>query len=278
MDRAEIEKRIQSFPRWHYEFDLGGVKTPIFKPGHVNRHIQRKRYFFDPLVRLCGGSLAGKRVLDLGCNAGFWSLAAIEAGADYVFGIDGREMHVEQSEFVFEARELPREKYDFALGNVFEYDFARRGTFDVVLFLGLMYHIAKPVEIMDIISRANTDLLVIDTAVSILPGSYMRLKRENIDDPKMSADYTVVMHPSCQAVVDLAETFGYRAEVLKPRFTDYGGATVYRKGFRRGFICAKQTDLAGLDVPVERPSRRSRLAALGRFARRTARDILKGRD
>jgi ribosomal protein L11 methylase PrmA len=41
-------------------------------------------------------------VLDLGCNAGFWSLAAIDAGADLVVGIDGRQMHIDQANLVFE--------------------------------------------------------------------------------------------------------------------------------------------------------------------------------
>jgi predicted nicotinamide N-methyase len=35
-------------------------------------------------VRLFGGSLEGKRVLDLASNAGYWSLASIKAGANYV--------------------------------------------------------------------------------------------------------------------------------------------------------------------------------------------------
>lgn len=83
-DVHQLRERVAIFPRWHYEFDLNGVRTPIFNHRHVNRHEQRKNYFFRPLVRLCGGSLSGKRVLDLGCNAGFWSLMAIEAGADYV--------------------------------------------------------------------------------------------------------------------------------------------------------------------------------------------------
>ena len=38
--------------------------------------------------------LKGKRVLDLGCNAGFWSLNAAEAGADFVLGVDGRQIQV----------------------------------------------------------------------------------------------------------------------------------------------------------------------------------------
>ncbi|MEA2517439.1 MAG: tRNA (mo5U34)-methyltransferase, partial [Actinomycetota bacterium] len=122
-DAAELQRRIDEFDRWHYEFDLNGIKTPISDPTRVNRHNQRKRYFIDPIVQLLGGSLEGKRVLDLGCNAGFWSLAAIEAGADYVLGIDGRQMHVDQADLVFEVKGIDRGRYDFVTGNIFEYDF-----------------------------------------------------------------------------------------------------------------------------------------------------------
>lgn len=74
MDDAQIIEKIDSFARWHYQFDLRGHKTPIFDAGHVNRHRQRESYFFRPMVELLGGTLSGKRVLDLGCNAGFWAL------------------------------------------------------------------------------------------------------------------------------------------------------------------------------------------------------------
>src|SRR5450759_3603387 len=99
---TSLADRVDAFTQWHYEFDLGdGVVTPIFNRDHVNRHKQRARYFFDPLVNhCCGGSLAGKRVLDVGCNAGYWSLKALEAGADFVLGIDGRKMHVDQANLV----------------------------------------------------------------------------------------------------------------------------------------------------------------------------------
>ena len=58
----------------------------------VNRHQQRRSYFFDPLVNALGGSLRGRRVLDLGCSAELWSLLALQAGAEFVLGIDGRSM------------------------------------------------------------------------------------------------------------------------------------------------------------------------------------------
>jgi tRNA (mo5U34)-methyltransferase len=74
---------------------------------------------------LFGGSLEGKRVLDLGCNAGFWSLLSVEAGCEYVLGIDGRRMHVEQANFVFQVRGVERSRYEFLEANLFDLDSAR---------------------------------------------------------------------------------------------------------------------------------------------------------
>ena len=125
MRDEEIERKIAAFPRWHYEFDLRGHRTPIFRRAHAARHRQRQRYFFEPLVRLFGGSLEGKRVLDLGCNAGFWSLLSVEAGCEYVLGIDGRRMHVEQANFVFQVRGVERSRYEFLEANLFDLDSAR---------------------------------------------------------------------------------------------------------------------------------------------------------
>src|SRR5436309_830924 len=130
MDQQELRERVETFPLWNYEFDLDGVKTPAYRADRVNRHLQRRQMAFDPLVRLAGGSLSGKRVLDLGSNAGYWSLAAIEAGADFVFGIDGRQMHLDQANLVFEAKRVEPSRYHFELGNIFTYDFGE--AFDVV--------------------------------------------------------------------------------------------------------------------------------------------------
>jgi hypothetical protein len=76
MQGEEIKRKIASFPRGRNQFDLKGNLTSIFEENWINRHQQRKKYFFDPLVHLLGVSLAEKRLLAIGCNAGFWSLCA----------------------------------------------------------------------------------------------------------------------------------------------------------------------------------------------------------
>lgn len=278
-DAAELQRRISEFDRWHYEFDLNGIKTPISDPTRVNRHNQRKRYFIDPIVQLLGGSLEGKRVLDLGCNAGFWSLAAIEAGADYVLGIDGRQMHVDQANLVFEVKGVDRGRYDFVTGNIFDYDFATHGNFDIVLCLGLMYHISKHVQLLEIIDSVNDDVLLIDTALSLAPGSYMRVHKESTDSPRNTVDYDVVMSPTEKALTDMVGQFGYSTAVLKPRFTDWTGSPEYRFGQRKAFLSTKKTDLSGLTAPTEKIRTNLRpydvFWTLRRKAKRTKRALRK---
>jgi tRNA (mo5U34)-methyltransferase len=252
LDRATIRKRIDSFPRWHYEFDLAGEKTPIHPPSRATAHKERKRYFFDPLVELCGGSLEGKRVLDLGCNAGFWSLEALDRGAEFVLGVDGRDMHIEQAELVFDVKEIDGSRYEFAVGNVFDFDYSKFEDFDIVLCLGLMYHVSKPVELMEAIERVNSDICVIDTLVSLAPGSYFRLRWEDPENPLHSTDRDLVMSPTRRAMVDLAESFGYATVILHPEFESYRGGKNYRQGRRRCFICAKKSELSRISTPVER--------------------------
>jgi 2-polyprenyl-3-methyl-5-hydroxy-6-metoxy-1,4-benzoquinol methylase len=247
MNDNELQRRIGSFPRWHYQFDLCGHLTPIFDPAHVNRHRQRDYYFFRPLVDLCGGSLAGKRVLDLGCNAGFWSLRAIESECAFVLGIDGRQMHIDQANLVFGAKGVAESRYDFRCANLFDTMSRDIGSFDIVLCLGLLYHVSKPMTLLEWISRINTDLLVIDTSLSTRDGSLLELRRESLEEPRSACDYELVMYPTKAAVGDMVRQFGYETVCLKPRFSDYTGAEDFRTDRRRAFLCSKRTRLERLE-------------------------------
>jgi SAM-dependent methyltransferase len=245
MNRDELRARVDSFPQWHYQFDLDGVITPIFDKSHVIRHEQRSHYFFDALVSVCGESLKGRRVLDLGCNSGWWSLKAIDAGADFVAGIDGRQMHIDQANLVFEAKHVDPGRYEFIVGNVLT-DPWPVGEFDVVMFLGLLYHISKPVELMQRIAAVNTDLLVIDTQIIDAGGSYWLSFQEPLDEARNAVDFETVLHPSRKAVIDLGKQFGYNVVPLPLNMTSFRGSPDYMIGERLAFLCAKKTDLSRL--------------------------------
>ncbi len=263
MEAQELQERIARFSYWHYRFEFdGGVATPVYDRGQLNRHEQRRRYFFDALLALAGGTLAGRRVLDLGCNAGFWSLAAIDAGAEFVLGIDAREEFIEQAELVFEAKRIERARYRFERANVFDAELD--GSFDVVLCLGLIEQVAKPVELFELMRGAGAELIVIDTAVSRARSSSFELGR--LSDPRRVLEHEIVLIPSRQAVLDLAREFGFRAVPLALETSDWRGMDDYRSNRRLAFICSKGVPLDSVRA-AQRPGAASSLAALARAAR-----------
>jgi SAM-dependent methyltransferase len=267
MDETALIDAINGFDRWHYQFDLDGHLTPIHDGSKINRHVQRKKYFFDPLVALLGGSLKGKRVLDLGCNAGFWSLHAIEAGCEFVLGLEGREMHVEQANLVFDVKGVDEGRYRFVQANIFETEFAALGKFDVVLCLGLLYHVSKPIELIERIAEVGSDIVIIDTHLSSVGGAHFEIIHESTEDPRSAVDRELVLWPTRQAVRDMVQLFGYDVRMLKPRFDDYTGARDYREGHRRAFLCASRTDLSALQAPVESVPKTTRKSRLRRLLR-----------
>jgi SAM-dependent methyltransferase len=237
----EIAQKIASFPDWHYDFDLRGHRTC---PASVDKANQRVAHFMEPVIRHFGGSLNGKRVLDLGCNAGFFSLKAIEAACDFVLGIDGRQMHVDQANFVFEINEIDRKRYRFVCDNILDFDYGKEAPFDIVLCLGVLYHLNKPISLLEAIAPRNADMLVIDTKIHPDRGSFLELRRDDLSNLKDAVDYELVMVPTAQAVIDMAALFGYQAKMLALPKPTPPGMRKYQYGLMKTFVCTKESDLS----------------------------------
>lgn len=251
MDKAYIRRRIAEFPRWHYQFDIGGEFTPIHKLSCINRHKERRNYFFDPLIQLLGGSLKGARVLDLGCNAGFWSLCAVEAGCEFVLGIDGRAMHIEQADFVFEALGIEKRRYRFEQADVFNFNFQTCAPFDLVLCFGLLYHVNRPIDLLETIASVNSNLLAIDTSISRADGPFFELIYDDANDPRNAVNSGYVLWPTVKAVQSMVSRIGYNGVMLRPCFKCDEGVDDFIRGDRRAFICSKITDLQSLSQQAE---------------------------
>ena len=264
MDASELQDRIAAFPIWNYQFEFeGGVKTPIADWQRVNRQEQRFGYFFKALLSLTGGTLQGKRVLDLGCSSGLWALHAIEAGADFVLGIDGSQTAIEQAELVFEAKGVEQGRYSFEQANIFERELTEQ--FDIVLCLGLLNVTSKPVALFELIESSGAELLVLDTGLSRAATKLFEVDR--LIEPRNAVDYDMVLVPTRQAVVELAGQFGFQTVPLAQNITDYTSMEDYRNGERLAFICSKGMPLGTLEVEPPVPGN-AWLAGIDRTARR----------
>jgi tRNA (mo5U34)-methyltransferase len=110
-------------------------------------------------------NLTGWKVLDIGCNAGFYAVELAKRGAE-VLAVDLDTHYLKQAEWVAEKFGL-NDRISFRQMQV--YDFAQyRGTFDLVWFMGVFYHLRYPLLALDIIAQKTSGMMVFQTLS--LPG------------------------------------------------------------------------------------------------------------
>ncbi|MEQ8752613.1 MAG: TIGR04290 family methyltransferase [Coleofasciculus sp. G1-WW12-02] len=109
--------------------------------------------------------LDGWRVLDIGCNAGFYSFELARRGA-IVTGIDHDVHYLAQAQWALKQFDLA-DRVEFKQMQV--YDLAHiEESFDLVLFMGVFYHLRYPLLALDIVAQKVKRLLVFQTLS--LPG------------------------------------------------------------------------------------------------------------
>ncbi len=152
---ADLAARIEALGPWFHNLRLGGIDTA---PGHFLGDYPRTK--FEGFARFIPDDLSGMTVLDIGCNAGFYAIEMKRRGAARVVGIDHDERYLAQARLASEvagaAIELRRlEVYDVG---------ALRERFDLVLFLGVLYHLRHPLLALDLLhEHVCADRLVFQT-------------------------------------------------------------------------------------------------------------------
>jgi tRNA (mo5U34)-methyltransferase len=167
LTQDQIRQRVAELGQWFHNLDLGGVKTA---PDHfLGDYPEVKWQRFASSVP---NDLTGKSVLDVGCNAGFYSIQMKRRGADRVVGIDTDEQYLAQARFAAKVSGAEIEFRNLSVYRVGEL----HEKFDLVLFMGVLYHLRHPLLALDLLHQnVVADLLV---AQSMLRGS-----SENIDVP-----------------------------------------------------------------------------------------------
>ncbi len=152
LTKPAIAERVEALKPWFHDMDLSGVRTA---PDHfLHGYPEKKWRLFAHAVP---ADLTGKSVLDIGCNAGFYSLEMAARGAGRVLGIDSDDRYLEQARLAAQVRGA-----DIEFRNLSVYDLALLGErFDLVLFMGVLYHLRHPLLALDLIfEHAAADLLL----------------------------------------------------------------------------------------------------------------------
>jgi tRNA (mo5U34)-methyltransferase len=139
-----LRREVEALAPWFQNIDLGhGILTA---PDHFlgDYPAFKFRGFADALPE----DLTGKSVLDIGCNAGFYSIEMKRRGAGRVLGIDSDDRYLAQARLVSEALGFN----DIEYRKLSVYDVGALGEkFDWVIFMGVLYHLRHPLLALDLI-------------------------------------------------------------------------------------------------------------------------------
>jgi tRNA (mo5U34)-methyltransferase len=163
MKGATLEQQVAALAPWFHNLHLpGGVQTapdhfiggdfPRFKWEQIEPHVPK--------------DLSGWTVLDVGCNAGFYSFELARRGAR-VTAIDVDEHYLTQARWAAEVYGL-HEQMEFHRMGV--YDVPRLGrSFDLVWFMGVFYHLRYPLLALDLLAARTRKLMMFQTLT--MPGT-----------------------------------------------------------------------------------------------------------
>ena len=137
---------------WYHSFEFADG-TVI--DGYMRLTVQKERYSRYPIP----DKLSGKRLLDIGAWDGWFSFEAERHGAQTT-AIDC----VEIPTFLQIHRRL-KSKVDYRVLDFYELPAAGLGKFDVVFFLGVLYHLRHPLLALEIVCGLTTDVAIVESFV-----------------------------------------------------------------------------------------------------------------
>src|SRR6266480_2841742 len=193
--KKELEVMAARVPFWWHSIDLGD--------GIVTKGLKSSKHLKNELESLRLPDLNGKTVLDIGAFDGFYSFEAERRGASRVVALDHYVWSLDIAKAIANWRdskkrgvapdlnheasrlhphELPGmlayntahqaldSKVETLVTDFMEHDLTSLGTFDIVLYLGVLYHIQNPFEALKRVAAVTGELAIIETEALAVPG------------------------------------------------------------------------------------------------------------
>lgn len=200
MRNPQLREKVSSL-RWYHTLDLGGG---IVTPGVDDTPLRLARLDLP-------ASLSGQTVLDIGAWDGFFSFEAERRGAARVVASDYYSWHGDgwgtKAGFELARAALGSRVQDLDI-DVMDLSPERAGTFDVVLFLGVLYHLPHPLLALERVASVTRQLLIVETVIDMVgvrrPAMAFYPERELNNDP------TNWWAPNPPAMEGMLRTVGFR--------------------------------------------------------------------
>jgi tRNA (mo5U34)-methyltransferase len=155
----ELRELFDSLKPWHHLIDVHGIPTKV-EPAW-GEHLDHPKSLWEDVSQVLP-DLRGKRVLDVGCNDGFFLFGCRRLGAREVVGIEANKHFFNHAVLVDRLLDLG----GISVHRMSAYDVGEAlGTFDVTLGLGLIYHLKSPLLFLERVAPITTSTIIVETAV-----------------------------------------------------------------------------------------------------------------
>lgn len=214
-----MRARIDALGTWFQNFDLHGTPTKVRSVVGEPLDYPASDWM---ILKQHLPSLTGKSILDIGCNAGYHSIQSKLAGASRVVGVDVSQGVPDN--FIAQARFAANElgaDVDFREQDFME---VHDGPFDIVLSLGVLYHLDDPIAGLRKMADLTTSVLFLESRVSLRASPTLEFRRGGWDE-----DSTTPWVPSRSLINELLKKYGFTR--LRP---------IYQRSRRRYKILAER--------------------------------------
>ncbi|PZR69027.1 MAG: hypothetical protein DLM63_02885 [Solirubrobacterales bacterium] len=128
-----------------YRWDFGGVRSRPPSAELEEIHQTRLELIERPVRAALAAAGSGATGLDLACSEGWFAHRLLDWGASQVLGVDIRPDTIHRAELIRNQLDIPASRLELRCGDLFTLDIEQLGEFDVVLMLGVIYHVEDPV-------------------------------------------------------------------------------------------------------------------------------------
>lgn len=196
--------RVEAEDYWFHRIELA---PDLVTPGWSDPRSEKLPHFGLP------SDMSGMRVLDVGCADGFFSFEAERRGAAEVIAIDSFADSIRRATLCRDALGSRITPY---LCNVYDLQARTFGTFDLVMFFGVLYHLRHPLLALERLRSVCSGVLLMQTATWEVAGeSELPLTRfdpfgiESGPKNQRSRDPTVFWRPNARCVIAMLEHVGF---------------------------------------------------------------------
>jgi tRNA (mo5U34)-methyltransferase len=154
--RELLRQQVEALP-WFHQIDFG---DGLLSPGHIK--LSKIKRVADLIFTM---PLEGKAVLEIGTWNGAYAVEATRRGAARVLATDHFIWHVDpRSRQAFDlVRDTLAPSIEVMDIDIDELSPKTVGTFDIVLFCGVLYHLRHPLAALERITKLVKEYLVLET-------------------------------------------------------------------------------------------------------------------